>query len=82
MANDAYPTTAHDLDKPTHEFQRLMREGRMHYSDDPIIQYSLTNAILVGNSAGLKVDKERYTSKIDCVDAIIDASLAEWDFDA
>ncbi|MDN4552962.1 terminase large subunit [Lacticaseibacillus paracasei] len=73
--------TAHDLDKPTHEFQRLMREGRIHYSDDPIIQYSLTNAILVGNSAGLKVDKERYTSKIDCVDAIIDAmSRAIYEF--
>lgn len=73
--------TAHDLDKPTHEFQRLMREGRIHYSDDPIIKYSLTNAILVGNSAGLKVDKERYTSKIDCVDAIIDSmSRAIYEF--
>lgn len=73
--------TAHDLDRPTHELQKAFREGRIHYSDDPIIQYSLTNAILVGNSAGLKVDKERYTSKIDCVDAIIDAmSRAIYEF--
>lgn len=73
--------TAHDLDRPTHEFSKAMREGRINYADDPIIQYSLTNAILVGNSAGLKVDKERYTSKIDCVDAIIDAmSRAIYEF--
>ena len=73
--------TAHDLDRPTHELLKAMREGRVHYADDPIIQYSLTNAILVGNSAGLKVDKERYTSKIDCVDAIIDSfSRALYEF--
>lgn len=73
--------TAHDLDRPTHELQKAFREGRIHYYDDPIIQYSLSNAILVGNSAGLKVDKERYTSKIDCVDAIVDAmSRAVYEF--
>ncbi|GEK06647.1 terminase large subunit [Schleiferilactobacillus harbinensis] len=73
--------TAHDLDKSTHELQKAFREGRIHYSDDPIIQYSLTNAILIGNSAGLKVDKERYTSKIDAVDAIVDAfSRAIYEF--
>lgn len=73
--------TAHDLDRPTAELGKAMREGRVHYADDPIIQYSLTNAILVGNSAGLKVDKERYTSKIDCVDAIVDAmSRAIYEF--
>lgn len=73
--------TSHDLDRPTHELQKAFREGRIHYFDDPIIQYSLTNAILVGNSAGLKVDKERYTSKIDCVDAIVDAfSRALYEF--
>lgn len=73
--------TAHDLDRPTSEFGKAMRQGRVHYADDPIIQYSLTNAILVGNSAGLKVDKERYTSKIDCVDSIVDAfSRAIYEF--
>lgn len=73
--------TAHDLDRPTHELQKAFREGRIHFSDDPILQYSLTNAILVGNSAGLKVDKERYTSKIDCVDAVVDAfSRAIYEF--
>jgi phage terminase large subunit-like protein len=73
--------TAHDLDRPTAEFGKAMRQGRVHYADDPIVQYSLTNAILVGNSAGLKVDKERYTAKIDTVDAIIDAmSRAIYEF--
>ncbi|MFD1428683.1 terminase TerL endonuclease subunit [Lacticaseibacillus mingshuiensis] len=73
--------TAHDLDRPTAEFGKAMRQGRVHYQDDQIVQYSLTNAILVGNANGLKVDKERYTSKIDCVDAIIDAmSRAIYEF--
>jgi phage terminase large subunit-like protein len=73
--------TAHDLDRPTHQLQKAFREGRIHFSDDSILQYSLTNAILVGNSAGLKIDKERYTSKIDCVDAVVDAfSRAIYEF--
>lgn len=65
--------TAKDLDRPTHELQKLFREGRIHIPDDPIIQYAMTNAVVVGTSAGIKVDKERYTSKIDAVDALINA---------
>ncbi|MFT8861273.1 terminase large subunit [Schleiferilactobacillus harbinensis] len=65
--------TSDKLDKPTHEFGKAMRENRIHYDDDPIIQYSLRNAILVGSSAGIKVDKDRASAKIDCVDAFIDA---------
>lgn len=65
--------TCDKLDKPTHEFAKAMREHRIHYDNDPIIQYSLRNAILVGSSAGIKVDKDRASAKIDCVDAFIDA---------
>ncbi|WP_203624473.1 terminase TerL endonuclease subunit [Lacticaseibacillus sp. 866-1] len=73
--------TAPKLDKPTHEFAKALREGRVHYDDDPVLQYALTNAILVGSSAGIKVDKEKASSKIDAVDAVIDAfSRAIYEF--
>lgn len=65
--------TSDKLDKPTHEFKKAIREGRVHYDDDPILKYALTNAVIVGSSAGIKVDKDRATSKIDAVDATIDA---------
>jgi phage terminase large subunit-like protein len=65
--------TSDKLDKPTHEFKKAIREGRVHYDDDPILKYALTNAVIVGSSAGIKVDKDRATSKIDAVDAVIDA---------
>lgn len=80
--------TAMALDKPTVEFRRAMQEGRVHYLNDPIIQYSLKNAVLTGSEAGIKVDKDRATAKIDCVDAIIDAfvraiyAFADFDPDA
>ena len=35
--------------------------------------YSLKNAVLYSNNNGVKVDKEKATTKIDCVDALIDA---------
>lgn len=65
--------TADKLNKPTFEFRKALETGRVHYDNDPIIQYALKNAITVNTSAGLKVDKDRATSKIDCVDAIINA---------
>lgn len=73
--------TADKLDKPTHELQKAFREGRVHTDKDPLLAYALTNAVLVGSSAGLKVDKEKATAKIDAVDAIVDAmSRAIYEF--
>ena len=73
--------TATTLDKPTIEFRKAIQTGRVHYLADPIITYSLKNAVLVGSSAGVKVDKDRATAKIDAVDAIIDAmSRAIYEF--
>lgn len=65
--------TADKLDKPTREFRKALQTGHIHYGPDPILQYALANAIVVSNSAGVKIDKDRATSKIDCVDAIINA---------
>lgn len=73
--------TADKLDRPTHELQKAFREGRVHTDKDPLLAYALTNAVLVGSSAGIKVDKEKATSKIDAVDAIVDAmSRAIYEF--
>ena len=43
------------------------------FDDDEILKYSLKNAILLNDNHGIKVDKDKATSKIDVVDAIIDA---------
>ncbi|WP_127849475.1 terminase TerL endonuclease subunit [Lacticaseibacillus hulanensis] len=61
------------LDHPTGKFRELLVQHRIQYVDDPIIQYSLRNAILVRDNNGIKVDKDKATSKIDFVDATINA---------
>ena len=70
------------LNEPTVEFRKQMLLGNVHYLNDDIIQYSLKNAVLYGNAGGVKVDKDLATTKIDCVDAIIDAFyMAMYHFD-
>ena len=41
--------------------------------DDGILQYSLKNALLFEENNGIKINKDKRTSKIDAVDALIDA---------
>lgn len=61
------------LNKPTVEFRKMMDMGKIQYLKDPIISYSLKNAILLTDNNGVKIDKDKATSKIDFVDATIDA---------
>lgn len=61
------------LDSPTNALRKSFETHRITMLDDPILQYSLTNAVIAENNYGVKIDKEVRTAKIDCVDAIIDA---------
>lgn len=61
-----------ELDSPTRFFREQIDIGNILIDDDPILQYSMKNAILKSTIAGVKIDKALATSKIDCMDAIID----------
>lgn len=62
-----------NLSEPTIDLRKRFDIGQIRYDDDPIITYSLKNAVLFSNNNGVKVDKEKATTKIDFVDALIDA---------
>ncbi len=64
------------LNEPTIDFRKRMASGEISYLNDPIIKYSLKNAVLFMNNNGMKIDKEKQTSKIDFVDATMDAFFA------
>lgn len=62
-----------NLNEPTIDLRKRFDVGEIQYEDDPIITYSLKNAVLFSNNNGVKIDKEKATTKIDFVDALIDA---------
>jgi phage terminase large subunit-like protein len=70
------------LNQPTVEFRRAIGSEQIKWLDDPLIQYSFKNAILLQDNNGVKVDKNLRTAKIDIVDATIDAFFrAQYAFD-
>lgn len=64
-----------NLNEPTIDFRKHMNMHDIDIDNDMIMIYGLKNAVLYGNNNGFKVDKEKATTKIDMVDALIDA----WD---
>jgi phage terminase large subunit-like protein len=61
------------LNEPTKWLQDAFVEGRVSRLDDPMMEKSLMNAVIVSDNNGIKIDKNKATYKIDLVDAIIDA---------
>lgn len=61
------------LNEPTRFFRDELHQGRITMLDDGILQYSLKNALLFEENNGIKINKDKRTSKIDAVDALIDA---------
>lgn len=61
------------LNDPTVFFREELIQHHITTFDDGILQYSMLNARLFQSNNGVKIDKDIATSKIDCVDAIIDA---------
>ncbi len=74
--------TIQRLNEPTVDFRKQMDTHHIKYDDDMILIYALKNAVLFGNNNGVKIDKEKQTTKIDMVDATIDAwFMAMYHFD-
>lgn len=67
--------TMNILSNPTTELRNAFIRGNVHYSKrDLVMTKALNNAILVSNSQGMvKVNKNKYTDKIDPVDATVNA---------
>lgn len=61
------------LNEPTKWLQDSFVEERVTRLDDPMMEKSLMNAVVVSDNNGIKIDKNRATYKIDLVDAIVDA---------
>lgn len=61
------------LNEPTKWIQEAFIEGRLTRSDDPMMQKSFINAVIVSDNNGIKIDKNRATYKIDLVDACVDS---------
>lgn len=70
------------LNKPTLAFRRAIASDQIRWLDDPLLKYSFSNAVLLNDNNGVKVDKDSRMAKIDIVDATIDAFFrAQYDFD-
>lgn len=63
------------LNDPTVSFRKEIHMGNITMFNDGILQYSFKNAIILNDNNGVKIDKDKQTTKIDCVDAAINA----WD---
>lgn len=65
--------TIPQLYEPTKFLREGIIRGQITTFDDEILQVGLSNAITVGNPSGYKINKAKNTSKIDAVDAVVDA---------
>lgn len=67
--------SARELDQASQHVQLEVKSGRVFYDQrDELLSWSMTNATTVYNSFGeMKIDKQKTTSRIDVVDAVIDA---------
>lgn len=61
------------LNSPTRELRMQIFDKRITHDDNQILESSFTNAILLEDNNGIKVDKAKNANKIDPVDAVIDA---------
>jgi len=61
------------LSAPTKEFRDAVIQGDITHSDNVILKTAVTNAILMSDNNGVRIDKNKYSNKIDALDALLDA---------
>ena len=64
--------TIPQLYEPTKFLHDAIIRGQITTFEDEVLRVGLSNAIIVGNPSGYKIDKSKNTNKIDVVDSIID----------
>lgn len=61
------------LSMPTKQFRDDVLDKRVRHSGNEILTGAMANAILKSDNNGVRIDKNRYSNKIDAVDALLDA---------
>lgn len=61
------------LSAPTKEFRDGVINGNIIHSDSFILKTAVTNAVLMTDNNGVRINKNKYSNKIDPVDALLDA---------
>ena len=76
LSNEGYEVeevwqSPRSLNDATTGFRDTTYAGRVHYLPDPLLNYSMSNAVTKRNQGFIKIDKEVNNDKIDPVDALI-----------
>ena len=58
---------------PTKQFRDDILDKRVRHSENEILTGAMANAILKSDNNGVRIDKNRYSNKIDAADALLDA---------
>jgi len=61
------------LSAPTKEFRDGVINGDILHSDSTILKTAVTNAITMTDNNGVRINKNKYSNKIDALDALLDA---------
>lgn len=61
------------LSMPTKQFKDDVLEMRVKHSGNEILTAAINNAVLLSDNNGVRIDKNKYSNKIDALDALLDA---------
>lgn len=61
------------LSMPTKQFRDDVLEGKIKHSGNEILTNAANNAVTMTDNNGVRIDKNKYSNKIDALDALLDA---------
>jgi phage terminase large subunit-like protein len=61
------------LSMPTKQFRDDIIGGKIQHSGNQLMQMAAMNAVLMSDNNGVRINKNKYSNKIDMIDAILDA---------
>lgn len=61
------------LSAPTKQFHEDVIDGRIKHNGNEILTAAINNAVLKSDNNGVRIDKNKYSNKIDALDALLDA---------
>lgn len=61
------------LSMPTKQFRDDIIAGKIKHSDNELMRVAAMNAVLMSDNNGVRINKNKYSNKIDMIDAILDA---------
>ncbi len=61
------------LSMPTKSLRDDLRTGRVKHSDNALLRTAALNAVLLSDNNGVRINKNKYSNKIDMMDSLLDA---------